>query len=100
MRVQLDLFWNMVQQLGTQPLLSVDNVQNQSLKIITGAMKTTPISAIEEVTGVQPLQDRWNMKILLQAEKFECQLDHSMRAKVEGSSRGRLKQDSFCISSK
>ena len=57
-------------------LLSVDKVQNQALRIITGSMKTTPISAMEEVTGVQPLQDRRNMKTLLQAEKFKCQLDH------------------------
>ena len=76
-------------------LSSVDKVQNQALRIITGAMKTTPISAMEEVTGVQPLQDRRNMKTLLQAEKFKCQLDHPMKAKVEGFTRGRLKRDSF-----
>ena len=36
-------------------LQSVDKVQNQALRLITGAMKTTPISAMEKVTGVQPL---------------------------------------------
>ena len=76
-------------------LLSVDKVQNQALRIITGAMKTTPISAMEEVTGIQPLQDRRNMKTLLQAEKFKCQLNHPMKAKVEGHTRNRLKRDSF-----
>ena len=76
-------------------LQSIDKVQNQALRLITGAMKTTPISAMEEVTGVQPLQDRRNMKTLLQAEKFKCQLNHPMKAKVEGPTRSRLKRDSF-----
>ena len=50
---------------------SLDKVQNQAPRLITGAMKTTPsISALEMVTGVQPVQDRQNMKTLLQAEKF------------------------------
>ena len=50
---------------------------------------------MEEVTGVQSLQDRRNMKTLLQAEKFKCQLNHPMKAKVEGCTRSRLKRDSF-----
>ena len=50
---------------------------------------------MEEVTGVQPLQDRRNMKTLLQAEKFKCQLKHPMKAKVEGHTRNRLKRESF-----
>ena len=33
----------------------LDKVQNQALRIITGAMKSTPIAAMEEVTGIQPL---------------------------------------------
>ena len=58
-------------------------------------MKTTPISAMEMVTGVQPLQDRRNMKILLQTERFKCQLNPSMKVKVEGFTSSRLKRDSF-----
>ena len=76
-------------------LQSVDKVQNQALRLITGAMKTTPISAMEKVTGVQPLQDRRNMKTLLQAEKFKCQLNHPMKAKVEGCTHNRIKRESF-----
>ena len=64
-------------------LQSVDKVQNQALRLITGAMKTTPISEMEKMIGVQPLQDRWNMKTLQQAEKLKCQLNHPMKAKVE-----------------
>ena len=76
-------------------LQSVDKVQNQALRLITGAMKTTPISAMEKVTGIQPLQDRRNMKTLLQAEKFKCQLNHPMKAKVEGCTHNRIKRESF-----
>ena len=76
-------------------LQTVDKVQNQALRLITGAMKTTPISKMEEVTGIQPLQDRRNMKTLLQAEKFKCQVKHPMKAKVEGRTRNRLKRGSF-----
>ena len=54
-------------------LQTVDKVQNQALRIITGAMKSTPIAAMEEVTGIQSLEKRRQMKILTQAEKFKCQ---------------------------
>ena len=38
-------------------LSRLDKVQNQALRIITGAMRSTPIAAMEEVTGIQPLQN-------------------------------------------
>ena len=37
-------------------LQRLDKVQNQAMRIITGAMRSTPIAAMEEVTGIQPLQ--------------------------------------------
>ena len=73
--------WNSASKTTLQ---SVDKVQNQALRLITGAMRTTPITAMEEVTGIQPLRDRRSMKTLLQAEKFKCKLKHPMKAKVEG----------------
>ena len=36
-------------------LLSVYKLQNKALGIITGAVKTTLISAMEKVTGLKPL---------------------------------------------
>ena len=60
-------------------LQSIDKVQNQALRIITGAMKSTPIVAMEEITGIQSLKSRRDIKVLLQAEKFKCQKDHPMK---------------------
>ena len=37
---------------------ALDKVQNQALRIITGATKSTPISFMEKLTGIQPLQER------------------------------------------
>ena len=58
---------------------SPDNIQNQTLRIITGAMKSTPIA----FTAKQPLQQRRQAKVLLQAEKYKCFPDHHMKEKVE-----------------
>ena len=33
-------------------------IQNQALRIITGAMKSTPITFMEQTTAIQPLQQR------------------------------------------
>ena len=79
---------------------ALDRVQNQALRLITGAMKTTPIQAMEKVTGIQPLQERRDTKILLQAEKFRCQNKHPMNQKVEGLTKNRLKRSSFVHDSK
>ena len=81
-------------------LQSIDKVQNQALRIITGAMKSTPIAAMEEVTGVQPLKSRRDMKILLQAEKFKCQKEHPMKERFDKPSRSRIKRDNFVSQAK
>ena len=76
-------------------LQSVDKVQNQALRIMTGAMKSTPIAAMEEVTGIQSLEKRRHMKILTQAEKFKCQQGHPMKTRIAGYTRKRIKRESF-----
>ena len=79
---------------------SIDKVQNQALRIITGSMKSTPIVAMEEVTGIQPLKSRRDMKILLQAEKFKCQKEHPMRERFDKPSRSRIQRDNFVSQAK
>ena len=79
---------------------ALDRVQNQALRLITGAMRTTPIKAMEKVTGIQPLQERRATKVLLQAEKFRCQENHPMKQKVNGLTKNRLKRSSFVHESK
>ena len=74
---------------------SLDNIQNQALRIITGAMKSTPITFMEQTTAIQPLQQRRQAKVLLQAEKYKCLTDHPMKEKVEGRTKNKIKRCSF-----
>ena len=74
---------------------SLDKIQNQALRIITGAMKSTAITFIEQTTAIQPLQQRRQSKVLLQAEKCKCLPDHPMKEKVEGRTKNRIKRSSF-----
>ena len=57
----------------------VRKVQNQADRIITVAMKSTPIVDPETITGLQSLDDRSNYKLLNQAAKFKSLQDHPMR---------------------
>ena len=58
---------------------SLDKIQKQVLRIITVAMKSTPITFMEQTTAIQPLQQRRQAKFLLQAEKYKCLPDHPMK---------------------
>ena len=62
---------------------------------MTGAMQSTPISAMEKVTGLQPLEDRQEIKVLTQAAKFKRLQDHPMRERMNQPTRGRLKRSNF-----
>ena len=68
---------------------SLDMIQNQALRIITDAMKSTPITFMEQTTTIQPLQQRRQAKVLLQAEKYKCLPDHPMKESVEGRTKNR-----------
>ena len=57
----------------------VGKIQNQAARIITGAMKSTPIVELETITGLQPLDDHRDYKPLNQAAKFKRLQDHPMR---------------------
>ena len=48
-------------------LYTLDKVQNQALRLIAGAMKSTPIEVMEETTTLSPLGHRKDMKNLIQA---------------------------------
>ena len=73
----------------------VSNVQNQATRIITGAMKSTPIMELETITGLQSLDDRRDLKLLSQAAKFKRLQDHPMRQRLSQPTKGRLKRESF-----
>ena len=74
---------------------SLDKVQNQALRIITGSMKSTPITAMQELTAIQPLKDRRDAKNLIQGEKIKCLPNHPMAERIGQPVKGRLKRTSF-----
>ena len=76
-------------------LHTLDKVQNQALRIITGAMKTTPIQKMEEISSIPPLCSRRQQKTMIQANKFRCSQNHQMKDRLQALSSGRLKRSSF-----
>ena len=48
----------------------LDRVQRRGLRIITEAMKTTPISEMEKVTGIKPLTERRKKQVPIHSEKL------------------------------
>ena len=64
-------------------------------RMMVGAMRSTPISAIETVTGLQPLEDRQEIKILTQAAKFKRLQDHPMHERMNQPTSGRLNRSNF-----
>ena len=79
---------------------ALDKVQNQALRLITGAMRSTPITEMEKITGVQRLGQRRDAKNMMQAEKFKCLANHPMKTRLEGLTKNRLKRSSFVHESK
>ena len=73
----------------------VNKVQNQATRIITGAMKSTPIQELETITELQPLADRRDTKLLTQAAKFKRLQDHPMKNRLAQPTKGRLRRGSF-----
>ena len=49
----------------------------------------------ERRVGIQPLKERRQAKILLQAEKFKYILDIPMKSRLPGYTKNRLKRNSF-----
>ena len=79
---------------------ALDKVQNQALRLITGAMRSTPITEMERLTGVQPLGQQRDAKNMMQAEKFKCLTNHPMKTTLEGLTKNQLKRSSFVHESK
>nr|KAG5696480.1 hypothetical protein BaRGS_016519 [Batillaria attramentaria] len=73
----------------------LNKIQNQAQRIITGAMRSTPIQKMEEITGLQSLEDRRETKILIQAAKFKRLENHPMNNRMSRPTKGRLKRGSF-----
>ena len=70
-------------------------VQNQATRIMTSAIKSTPVKDLESITGIQPLCDRTYTKMLVQDAKFKRLTAHPMNQRMGRPVCIRLKRNSF-----
>ncbi|KAK7090611.1 hypothetical protein V1264_010383 [Littorina saxatilis] len=83
---------------GTAAKSSFDRtnrIQNQASRIITGAMRSTPIQAMETLTGLEALESRRDTKTLLQYAKYKRMQAHPMHERTSMPTKCRLKRESF-----
>ena len=65
--------------------------QNQATCIMTGTIKATPVKDLESITGIHPLYDRRDMKMLVHNAKFKRLTDHPMNQRMGQPVCRRLK---------
>lgn len=73
----------------------IARIQNQAMRIMTGAMRTTPIKELETVTGLHSMEDRRDIKVMTQAAKYKRLESHPMNNRMKKPTKGRLKRSSF-----
>ena len=73
----------------------LDRVQNMGLRIILGAMRSTPIQQMEKTTDLQPLECRREYKAAIQGEKLKGLTSHPLHQKLQHGTKNRLKRKSF-----
>jgi ribonuclease HI len=73
----------------------LDKVQNTGLRIILGAMKTTPITEMEKTADLEPLETRREYKALVQSEKARRLPSHPLHTKLQNRTKNRLKRKSL-----
>ena len=74
---------------------TLDKVQDQALRLITGSMRSTPIQIMDETTAIQPLSKRRDMRIMIQAKRYKCSPSHPMKTKIHGMTKNRIQRESF-----
>ena len=73
----------------------LDRVQNMPLRVILGAMKTTPVHDTGKKTAnVEPLARRRSLKVLIQGEKLRRLPSHSLHTKLAQPTKNRPKRQS------
>ncbi|XP_041365602.1 uncharacterized protein LOC121380715 [Gigantopelta aegis] len=70
-------------------------VQNQASRIITGTIKSTPIQALNTIIGLQPLEDRRDIKTLIQASKYRSLEKHPIHERMVKPTKSQIKWKSF-----
>ena len=66
--------------------------QNARLRIITGGMRTTPISELKRTVGLMSWGERREEKFLRQSEKMKRLPSHPLRSMFEAPTKNRLKR--------
>ena len=75
--------------------LKLDKVQNAGLRLITGGIKTTPVSAMEKEAQLHTLEERRQEKLLRQSEKMKRISSHPLSKKLKELTKNRLKRQSI-----
>ena len=65
------------------------------LRIILGAMRSTPIQEIEKIADFQPLECRREYKAAIQGEKLKRLTSHPLHHKLQHRTKNPLKRKSF-----
>ena len=73
----------------------LDKVQNWGLRMVLGAMKSTPIAHMEKTADIEPLENRRKVKILRQSEKMKRLPSHPLHTKLKIPTKERLKRKSL-----
>ena len=73
----------------------LDKVQNMGLRLILGAMKSTPIRNMEKTANIEPLERRRNLKTLIQGEKLKRLPSHQLHQRLRQPTKNRLKRQSL-----
>ena len=76
-------------------LSTLEKVQNQGLRIITGAMRSTPVQKMQDISSISSLQLRREGKALRQFTKARALEDHPLHTRLAKTSSNRLKRSSF-----
>ena len=77
-------------------LATLDKVQNQALRFISGAMKTTPTSACEIECNIEPLDIRRDAAIVTTYERYQRLEHHHNKALIQTwRKKTRMKQHSY-----
>ena len=76
-------------------LNSLEKVQHQALRVITRAMRSTPIEKMQTITGIAPLQKRMECKAMIMLTKAKAMKDHPMHDRAHTCGPSRLKRTSF-----
>ena len=76
-------------------LNKLEKVQNQALRVITGAMRSTPIDKMQKITGIPPLSQRFDCKALTMYTKAKAMKDHPLHDRTLQRGPGRLKRQTF-----